>query len=87
MTPKRNNYPEYPHEGAVRVGKTAEGVDFQSSGIAKVELSATGVPVKKGADVIIMVDTSSSMNDKVSDSTESRIQVLRESLNNLMTQF
>ena len=88
VTPKSgNNYPEYPHEGAVRVGKTAEGVDFQSSGIAKVELSATGVPVKKGADVIIMVDTSSSMNDTVTGSNKSRIEVLRESLTNLMTQF
>ena len=88
VTPKSgNNYPEYPHEGAVRVGKTAEGVDFQSSGIAKVELSATGVPVKKGADVIIMVDTSSSMTTTVKGSSKSRIEVLRESLNNLMTQF
>lgn len=82
-----NNYPEYPHEGAVRVGKTGEGIDFQSSGIAKVELSATGVPVKKGADVIIMVDTSSSMTTTVSGSSKSRIEVLRESLANLMTQF
>ena len=88
VTPKSgNNYPEYPHEGAVRVGKTGEGIDFQSSGIAKVELSATGVPVKKGADVIIMVDTSSSMTTTVSDSSKSRIQVLRESLVNLMKQF
>ena len=86
VTPKTgNNYPEYPHEGAVRVGKTAEGVNFQASGIAKVELSATGVPVKKGADVIIMVDTSSSMNTAVSGST--RIEVLKESLTNLMMQF
>lgn len=88
VTPKSgNNYPEYPHEGAVRVGKTGEGIDFQSSGIAKVELSATGVPVKKGADVIIMVDTSSSMTTTVSGSSKSRIQVLRESLVNLMKQF
>lgn len=58
-----NNYPEYPNEGAVRVGKTGEGIDFQSSGIAKVELTATGVPVKKGADVIVMLDTSSSVKD------------------------
>ena len=88
VTPKTgNNYPEYPHEGAVRVGKTAEGVDFQSSGIAKVELSATGVPVKKGADVIVMVDTSSSMTTTVSGSSKSRIEVLRESLTNLMMQF
>ena len=58
-----DNYPEYPNEGAVRVGKTGEGIDFQSSGIAKVELTATGVPVKKGADVIVMLDTSSSVKD------------------------
>ena len=88
VTPKTgNNYPEYPHEGAVRVGKTGEGIDFQSSGIAKVELSATGVPVKKGADVIIMVDTSSSMTTTVDGSSKSRIQVLRESLEKLLTQF
>ena len=80
-----NDYPEYPHEGAVRVGKTGEGIDFQSSGIAKVELSATGVPVKKGADVIVMVDTSSSMDTTVDG--KKRIEVLKASLNNLMTQF
>lgn len=88
VTPKTgNNYPEYPHEGAVRVGKTGEGIDFQSSGIAKVELSATGVPVKKGADVIVMVDTSSSMTTTVDGSSKSRIEVLRESLTNLIRQF
>ena len=88
VTPKTgNNYPEYPHEGAVRVGKTGEGIDFQSSGIAKVELSATGVPVKKGADVIVMVDTSSSMTTTVDGSSKSRIKVLRESLTNLIRQF
>ena len=88
VTPKSgNDYPEYPHEGAVRVGKTGEGIDFQSSGIAKVELTATGVPVKKGADVIVMVDTSSSMTTTVSGSNNSRIEVLRESLTNLIRQF
>lgn len=88
VTPKTgNNYPEYPHEGAVRVGKTGEGIDFQSSGIAKVELTATGVPVKKGADVIVMVDTSSSMTTTVDGSSKSRIEVLRESLTNLIRQF
>lgn len=88
VTPKSgNDYPEYPHEGAVRVGKTGEGINFQSSGIAKVELTATGVPVKKGADVIVMVDTSSSMNNTVSGSSKSRINVLRESLTNLIRQF
>ena len=85
MPKSGNDYPEYPHEGSVRVGKTAEGVDFQSSGIAKVELSATGVPVKKGADVIVMIDTSSSMTSTVDGKT--RIDVLKESLSNLILQF
>lgn len=86
VTPKTgNNYPEYPHEGAVRVGKTGEGINFQSSGIAKVELTATGVPVKKGADVIVMVDTSSSMNNIVDG--QQRIDVLRQSLMRMMDTF
>lgn len=88
-----NNYPEYPYEGAVKVNKTATGIDFQSSGVAQVELSASGVPIKKGADVIIMLDTSSSMNsNKVKDengkeTSYTRLQVLQESLNELITQF
>ncbi len=60
-----NNYPSYPDEGAVKVNKTATGVDFQTTGISQVELSASGIPVKKGADVIVMVDTSGSMDDTV----------------------
>ena len=83
----KEEYPTFPNEGSVRVGKTASATNFPGTGVAKVELTATGVPVKKGADVIVMVDTSSSMNTTVSGSSKSRIQVLRESLANLMTQF
>lgn len=56
-----NNYPEYPDEGAVKVSKTGTGIDFQSSGIARVEISASGVPMKQGVDIILMLDMSSSM--------------------------
>ena len=56
-----NNYPEYPDEGAVKVNKTGTGIDFQSSGIAQVEISASGVPMKRGVDIIVMLDMSSSM--------------------------
>ena len=61
-----NNYPEYPDEGAVKVNKTGTGIDFQSSGIAQVELSASGIPMGRGIDLIIMLDTSSSMDRCVS---------------------
>ena len=85
----KNNYPEYPDEGAVKVNKTATGIDFQSSGIAQVEVSASGVPLKKGADVIVMLDTSSSMtkNEVSGSNGKMRSEVLEESLKNLITYF
>lgn len=83
----KEEYPTFPNEGSVRVGKTASATNFPGTGVAKVELTATGVPVKKGADVIVMVDTSSSMKTTVSGSSKSRIQVLRESLVTMMKQL
>ena len=85
-----NNYPEYPNEGAVKVNKTATGIDFQSSGIAQVEVSASGVPMKKGADVIVMLDLSSSMHDNkvtVNGNQVTRLAVLEDSLESLMEQL
>lgn len=80
-----NDYPEYPNEGSVRVEKTGQGVDFQNTGVAKIELSTTGVPMSKGVDVILMLDTSSSMRDTIDGKT--RIDVLRESVANMLTTF
>ncbi len=80
-----NNYPEYPNEGAVKVNKTGTGIDFQASGIAQIEVSASGVPMKKGADVIVMLDLSSSMTNTVGGKT--RLTVLQASLQNLMAQL
>lgn len=80
-----SDYPEYPDPGSVRVGKSGTGVDFQNTGVAKIELSTTGVPMEKGVDVILMLDTSSSMNGKVDGTT--RISVLRESVANMLATF
>lgn len=80
-----NNYPEYPNEGSVKVSKTATGVDFQSSGVAQVEISASGEPARTGSDVIVMLDLSSSMNNTVDGKT--RLQVLKESLQTLLSQL
>lgn len=80
-----SDYPEYPDPGSVRVGKSGTGVDFQNTGVAKIELSTTGVPMEKGVDVILMLDTSSSMNDEVDGTT--RISVLRESVANMLATF
>ncbi len=80
-----SDYPEYPDPGSVRVEKSGTGVDFQDTGVAKIELSTTGVPMEKGVDVILMLDTSSSMNDEVDDTT--RISVLRKSVANMLATF
>ncbi len=67
-TPPTEDYPDYPHEGAVRVNKTASntagGTNFQTSGVTEVELSVTGVPLPQAVDVVIVFDHSSSMNDE-----------------------
>ena len=58
------DFPEYPNEGAIRYDKTAVAVgNFAETGIAKMELSMTGVPYSTGSeiDVVIMLDRSSSM--------------------------
>ena len=61
-----DDFPEYPNEGAVRHDKTATAVgNFSETGVAKVELSMTGVPVNTGneLDVVIMLDMTGSMTD------------------------
>lgn len=59
------DFPEYPNEGAVRFDKTAEAVgNFSQTGIAKVELSMTGVPytTENAMDVVVMLDMTGSMS-------------------------
>lgn len=83
------DYPEYPREGSVRLNKTGYGVDFRSTGLARIELEAAGVPRYKSVDVTIIVDTSNSMLDadceNMAGEETNRIVVLREQLANLMT--
>lgn len=87
---EKEEYPEYPNPGSVRVGKSASAGNFQNSGVAQIELTATGVPMDQGIDVVLMLDTSSSMNNAVTaadGSSSTRIQVLRDSVSRLITAF
>lgn len=87
---ERDEYPDYPNPGSVRVGKSASAGNFQNSGVAQIELTATGVPMDQGIDVVLMLDTSSSMTNTVTaadGSSSTRIQVLRDSVSNLITAF
>lgn len=74
------DYPDYPEPGAISVNKTASGIDWFNTGLANVELSAKGVPSNKGVDIVIIVDTSTSMTETVGSTGKTRIEVLRESL-------
>ena len=90
VNPKNDN-PTYPDEGAVKVSKSATGIDFQASGTATVELSASGIPMSEGIDVVIVLDTSSSMTrDKFPDqdgNKKTRIELLRPAVDSLIQQM
>lgn len=87
---KGNNYPTYPSGGSVIVSKTATGKDFQNTGVARVDLSVSGLPSSKGVDVVIMLDTSSSMRYAVNSNTNatagqvSRLTALKSALKALI---
>ena len=78
-----NDFPEYPNEGAVRFDKTATAVgNFSETGIAKVELSMTGVPYGSNTktDVVIMVDMTASMSDDDVTAAEGAVKELIKSV-------
>lgn len=57
------DYPQYPNQGSVRTTKTATADNFRENGVAQVELGVTGVPMKQGVDIVLVLDVSSSMDD------------------------
>lgn len=57
-----DDFPTYPNPGSIDLKKSAKGIDFQNTGVARVELSASGLPKARGVDIIVMLDMSSSMN-------------------------
>ncbi len=79
--------PVYPEPGSVKVNKTATGLDFQNTGLARVNLSTSGLPSTKGVDVVIVLDTSSSMRDNSVPSGRSRFEVMIDTLRQMLTTF
>ncbi len=56
-------YPQYPNQGSVRTTKTATADNFRENGVAQVELGVTGVPMKQGVDIVLVLDVSTSMDN------------------------
>lgn len=55
-------YPQYPNQGSVRTTKTATADNFRENGVAQVELGVTGIPMKQGVDIVLVLDVSTSMD-------------------------
>ncbi len=83
------DYPEFPEEGSVRVNKVADTTEnsYFDTGVARIDLTATGVPMNVPLDVLIVLDTSSSMTKTGAGSTNSRIKDLATALNSLVEQL
>ncbi len=58
-----NDYPEFPHEGAVRIDKQLDTTKYSylDTGVASIDLTVTGIPAQTGVDILFVLDTSSSM--------------------------
>lgn len=87
-----DDFPTYPTPGSVDLKKSATGVDFQNTGVARVELSASGLPYSKGVDVIVMLDMSSSMERCIAhddknhvESCQTREEELSKAVKNFIT--
>lgn len=95
-TSDRDNFPEYPNEGSVRLEKTADAdeTEFAKTGVGTVELFVRGVPIRsKGVDVVLVVDTSGSMEDDINgngtdtgnyDSANQKIKLARRAVNSFI---
>lgn len=89
------NYPLYPEEGSVRVDKqgvTALG-EFGNTGVAQIELSATGIPTSNGVDLIVVMDLSGSMRYGLDNTSRvdqenyaaTRLYAMEQSLKQMVT--
>lgn len=79
-TSDRDNFPEYPNEGSVRLEKTADAdeTEFAKTGVGTVELFVRGVPVRsKGVDVVLVVDTSGSMEDYLTGAEADKMSIAK----------
>lgn len=85
--------PAYPAPGSIVVNKqgTTTEKDFLKTGVANIQLSATGVPSENGVDLIIVMDLSGSMKNGLDTNVDapnyedSRIVALQHSLQSIVS--
>ena len=73
-TSDRENFPQFPNEGAVRVDKDVVDTSiYNQTGVAQIELQVAGISETEPVDVVLVIDTSASMDDIPSGDTVSKM--------------
>ena len=63
VTQYQDDYPDFPDEGAVKVDKQIDTTKYNylQTGTAQIDLSVAGIPTTSKANVVVILDASSSM--------------------------
>lgn len=80
------NNPVYPQPGSVKADKVKDTseFDFDETGVARVDLSTAGVSSTQKLDVLVIVDTSSSVILNTMENGETRLEAMRQSIETLI---
>lgn len=72
--------PVHPEPGSVEVDKQKDTTEYnyEETGVARVDLSVSGVPMSKPVDVLLIVDTSASVEMYRMENGQTRIQAMRD---------
>ncbi len=89
ITAEEKGKPAYPNPGSVIITKELDTAthNYNKTGAARIELSVTGVPVSSGADVVIAIDNSGSMDSEKLSDGRSRRQAAQEALKQALSSF
>ena len=65
--------PQYPNPGSVSINKVATVSNkYEENGIATVKLETIAQPIKKNTDVVLILDDSNSVYEKIDENSEAR---------------
>lgn len=70
--------PEYPNPGSTKINKEAtESEKYKANGKATVKLNVIGEPIKRNTDVLLVLDDSNSVYDRLNDTEQRRVDIIK----------
>lgn len=81
--------PVHPEPGSVEVDKQKDTSEYnyEETGVARVDLTVSGVPMSKPVDVLLIVDTSASVEMYRMENGQTRIQAMRDATEALIDEL